>query len=269
MSNSGSSGPQGSWSCRPGRRHDHRVSGGVHPAPSTRRDPVAAQPAAAASAPPAAAEYCAAFRRAFAANLGVDESALAPAANRPRSRPSTMPWPGADDQGGRRPAEGPPRGRHDRRLRAPGRQAARDQGRRQGRRPGSRRRKRRPRAAAKALGMTPAELGARLRAGKSLKDRTRPGVPYATVSGAASQQSRRTSTRRSPRAPSSRPARTGCWTGSSGHWRTAGSRRPSGFGRFAARKPCAVGRFLSGRGRIGPALVRGRASRRPVLGALR
>ena len=43
-------------------------------------DPVAPEPAAAASAPPAAAEYCAAFRRAFASNLGVDESALAPAA---------------------------------------------------------------------------------------------------------------------------------------------------------------------------------------------
>ncbi len=42
--------------------------------------PVAPEPAAAASAQPAAAEYCAAFRRAFASKLGVDESALAPAA---------------------------------------------------------------------------------------------------------------------------------------------------------------------------------------------
>ena len=41
---------------------------------------MAAEPAAAASASPAAGSSCAAFRRAFAANLGVEESALAPAA---------------------------------------------------------------------------------------------------------------------------------------------------------------------------------------------
>ena len=41
-------------------------------------------------------------------------------------------------------------------------------------------------ASAKALGITPAELGARLRAGASLKDlATTAGTPYATVSGAA------------------------------------------------------------------------------------
>ena len=41
-------------------------------------------------------------------------------------------------------------------------------------------------AAAKALGVTPAELGARLRAGASLKDlATTTGIPYATVTAAA------------------------------------------------------------------------------------
>ena len=41
-------------------------------------------------------------------------------------------------------------------------------------------------AAAKALGVTPAELGARLRAGATLKDlATTAGIPYETVSAAA------------------------------------------------------------------------------------
>ena len=48
-----------------------------------RADGVAAPPAIATASPAAATaagEYCADFRRAFAANLGVDEAALAPAA---------------------------------------------------------------------------------------------------------------------------------------------------------------------------------------------
>lgn len=156
-------------------------------APHTARsDPALAAPSAAApAAGTKAAEYCADFRKAFAADLGVDESALAPAAK--KAALSTIDAAvaagemtkaagdrfkarieAADADGcallagriGRIGAAGPAGAAlgvaKDGRI-----------------------------AAAKALAMTPAELGAQLRGGKTLKDvATAKGVPYETVSAA-------------------------------------------------------------------------------------
>ena len=149
-------------------------------------DRVAPEPAAVASAPPAAAEYCAAFRRAFASNLGVDESALAPAAkaaakaaiadavadgrmtkaagDRLTARVEAAAADGCTLLAGKLRALKAASGT------AGGLGVVRDG----------------LTAAAKALGVTPAELGARLRAGASLKDlATTAGTPYETVSAAA------------------------------------------------------------------------------------
>jgi hypothetical protein len=139
-----------------------------------------AAPAAAPAAPAGAAgEYCAEFRRAFAANLGVAESALAPAAkaaavatidaavadgrmtkavgDRLKARIEKADADGCALLAGRLARAGAVIG------------AARDG----------------LSAAADALDMTPAELGAEVRSGKSLKDiAVARGVPYATVSAA-------------------------------------------------------------------------------------
>ena len=156
--------------------------------PAGRSDPV---PAAAATSAPAgakAAEYCADFRRAFAANLGVDVSALAPAAK--AAALATIDAAVAD--GTMQKARGD---RLKARIEAAdadgctllaGRVAAI----RKAAEPGTARAalgvvKNGITAAAKALGMTPAELGAKLRTGGSLKDvATDKGVPYDAVSAA-------------------------------------------------------------------------------------
>jgi hypothetical protein len=134
-----------------------------------------------ATAPAAGAtgEYCAAFRRAFAANLGVEESALAPAAkaaaiatidaavadgrltkavgDRLKTRIEKADADGCALLAGRLARAGAVVG------------AAKDG----------------LTAAADALDMTPAELGAELRSGKSLKDvAAAKNVPYETVSAA-------------------------------------------------------------------------------------
>ena len=70
-------------------------------APDTAAVPAAASPAAAPS------EVCAAFRRAFAANLGVDESALTPAAKAASiATVDAAVAVGQADQGRGRPAQG-------------------------------------------------------------------------------------------------------------------------------------------------------------------
>ena len=139
---------------------------------------------AAAASPKAAAiaEYCAAFRKAFADKLGVQESALAPAAkaaaiatidaavadrtmrkaagDRLKTRIEAADADGCALLAGRIGAA---------RVAAGALGAVRDG----------------ISAAAKALGMTPAELGAQLRAGESLKDVAgAKHVPYETVSAA-------------------------------------------------------------------------------------
>jgi ribosomal protein S20 len=129
------------------------------------------------------AEYCADFRRAFAANLGVDESALAPAAkaaaistidaavasgemtkpvgDRLKARVEAAAGDGCALLAGRIAAV--------RGAVGGGLGVAKDG----------------LTAAATALKMTPAELGAKVRAGASLKDlATVAGVPYATVTAA-------------------------------------------------------------------------------------
>lgn len=144
---------------------------------------------AAATAPPStrpAAASCADFRRAFAAALGVDESALAPAAktaaiatidaavakgtmtkaagDRRKARVERVPADACRILAGRIAAAARAGGRAPR-----GVQVARDG----------------LAAAATALGMTPVELGADLRAGQRLMDvATAHHVPYATVSAA-------------------------------------------------------------------------------------
>ena len=146
--------------------------------------PLAAAPTAAAPVTGGkAAQFCADFRRAFAANLGVDESALAPAAK--AAAISTI---DAAVAAGRMTAAVGDRlkarieaadangcallaGRPAARARAAGAAGAlgvvKDG----------------LAAASHALGMTPAELAAQLRAGHTLKDvATTKGVPYATVS---------------------------------------------------------------------------------------
>jgi ribosomal protein S20 len=153
--------------------------------PSTKRAE-AARAAPSASAPATGArvaEYCADFRKAFAANLGVDESALAPAAkaaaistidtavadgtmtkaagDRIKTRIESADADGCALLAGRlgavRAATGAAVG------------VVRDG----------------LTAAAKALAMTPAELGGRLKAGETLRDvATANGVPFETVSAA-------------------------------------------------------------------------------------
>jgi hypothetical protein len=147
-------------------------------------DPTGPVAAAAPSSPPAgrADEACTDFRRAFAANLGVDESALAPAA-----RAAAISAVNAAVADGRLPAAAADRlkaridradgdgcallaGRLGRVARAAGTTAVTQHA---------------VAAAATALGMTPADLREELRAGRSLEtiagDR---GVPYPTVTGA-------------------------------------------------------------------------------------
>jgi ribosomal protein S20 len=151
--------------------------------PTTSR--AAVEPAVAASASPAAGEYCAAFRRAFAAKLGVDESALASAAR--AAAIAAIADAVADGRMTKTAAD-----RLTARLEAATadgcallagklRAVKAAAGARQGLgavRDGLS-------AAAKALGMTPAELGSRLRSGVSLKDlATAAGTPYDAVSAA-------------------------------------------------------------------------------------
>jgi ribosomal protein S20 len=163
--------------------------------PTTAPDPVvaAASPGAAAAGGRAAA-FCAAFRTAFASNLGVDESALAPAAkaaaistidaavaagtmtkavgDRLTARVESAAADGCALLAGRigaRAAAGGPAGHTG----TPGAAGALGMV------------KAAVTAAAGALGVTPAELGADLRAGQTLGDvATARGVPYATVSAA-------------------------------------------------------------------------------------
>jgi ribosomal protein S20 len=152
----------------------------------------AASASAAGSAAPSAgakaAEYCADFRRAFAADLGVDVSALGPAAK--AAALATIDAAVAD--GTMQKARGD---RLKARIEAAdadgcallaGRVAAiRDAAGPATARAGLGVVKDGITAAAKALGMTPAELGAKLRTGGSLKDvATDKGVPYDTVSAA-------------------------------------------------------------------------------------
>ncbi len=151
-------------------------------APAADRPAAIAEPAAAAPetvAAEAPGEYCAAFRKAFAANLGVDESALAPAAK--KAAIATIDQAVKDGKMKQAAAD---------RLKARIDKADADgckllAGRiaKVGAAVGAV--KDAVTAAADALDMTPAELGAQLKAGKSLKDvATVKGVPYEVVSAA-------------------------------------------------------------------------------------
>ena len=159
------------------------VAAATGPRPTTPGLAAQAAPSAGIPSVAGAAEACAAFRKAFAANLGVDESALSPAAK--AAAISTI---DAAVAAGRIPKD-----RADKlkarvdaasgdgcallagriaRIAAAGKTG-----------PALGVVKDGLTAAAKALGITPAELGASLRGGKSLKDlATAKGVPYATVS---------------------------------------------------------------------------------------
>lgn len=158
-------------------------------APSTKPPTraVAAPSAAVPLAGATAAGYCAEFRKAFAANLGVDESALAPAAK--KAAISSIDAAVADGKitkaaGDRRKARIEAADADACRLLA-GRIGAGAGAGAAGARAALGVAKDGLTAAAKALGMTPAELGAQLRTGKSLKDvATTKGVPYETVSAA-------------------------------------------------------------------------------------
>lgn len=157
---------------------------------TTRLTPAVAAPSAALPVAGAkAAEYCADFRKAFAADLAVDESALAPAAR--KAALSTIDAAVADGRMTTTVGE---------RLKARIEAADANACALLAGRIGSARARAGAGAgagaalgvardgliaAAKALGMTPAELGAQLRNGTSLKEvATAKGVPYATVSGA-------------------------------------------------------------------------------------
>jgi len=142
----------------------------------------------------AAAKRCAEFRKAFAANLGVDESALAPAARKAAISTidaavaaGTMTKEVGDKMKARVEAADADAcsllaGRIGARAGAGG-GAGPGGGAGAGQALGVA--KDGLAAAATALGMTPAELVARLRAGDSLKDvASAKGVPYATVSAA-------------------------------------------------------------------------------------
>ena len=143
---------------------------------SSGRDAAAALPSATPGAP---GEYCAVFRRAFAANLGVEESALAPAAR--AASLATIDVAVADGRMTKATGD---------RLKARIEKADADgcsllAGRlaRAGAVVGVA--KDGLKAAAAALDMTPAEMGAALRSGKSLKDvAASKGVPYETVAAA-------------------------------------------------------------------------------------
>lgn len=152
--------------------------------PATRRDPAVVEPAAAASAAPAAGEYCADFRRELASRLGVDESALAPAAR--AAAVAAIADAVADGRmtkaaGDRLTARLEAATADGCALLAGKLRALKAAGAGQGLgvvRDGMS-------AAAKVLTITPAELGARLRAGASLKDlATAAGTPYPTLSAA-------------------------------------------------------------------------------------
>ena len=148
-------------------------------APATPAPVVAAAPSAPTAAAATAGEYCKDFRAAFAANLGVSEAEMTAAAR--KAAISTIDKAVADGDmtkaaGDRRkaridaaPADGCAvlAGLRAKAAKALG--VVKDG----------------LVAAADALKMTPAELRADLRAGKSLKDvATAQNVPYATVSGA-------------------------------------------------------------------------------------
>jgi len=162
-------------------------------APQINTPPRAAEPAVDARPRPdaeAAAKRCADFRKAFAANLSVDESALAPAAK--KAAISMIDAAIADgkmtkEAGEKLKARVEAADADACRLLA-GRFGAARAG--AGAGPGFRAAlgvvKDGLEAAAKALGMTTAELGAKLRSGDTLKEvATAKGVPYATVSAAA------------------------------------------------------------------------------------
>ena len=157
----------------------------MQPAPPSSADVVAAPTASATPAAAKAAEYCDDFRRAFAAALGVDESALVPAAKTAALATidaavadGTMPKVRADRLKARiEAADGDGcamlAGRIGAIRRAAGAGTVREalgvvkDG---------------VTAAATALGMTPAELGARLKAGDSLKViATDKSVPFDAV----------------------------------------------------------------------------------------
>jgi hypothetical protein len=148
-------------------------------APTRATTDLAAPPAAAPPAADAAGEYCAAFRKAFAANLGVDEAALVPAAK--QAAIATIDQ--AVKDGKIKPAVGD-------RLKARIDKADTDGCTLLAGRLGKAQAvvgavKDAVTAAAGALHITPAELGAQLKAGKSLKDvATAKGVPYEDVSAA-------------------------------------------------------------------------------------
>ena len=151
-------------------------------APTADRPASVAEPAVVAPAPDAAeapGEYCAAFRKAFAANLGVEESALAPAAK--QAAIATIDQAVKDGKMKQAVAD---------RLKARIDKADADGCKFLAGRVGKVQAavgavKDAVTAAADALHITPAELGAQLKAGKSLKDvATDKGVPYAEVSAA-------------------------------------------------------------------------------------
>jgi len=157
-----------------------------------RAEGVAAPPAIATAPPPAAAaagEYCADFRRAFAANLGVGEAALAPAAKAAAISAidaavadGTMTKAAGDRLTARiKAATGDGCALLAGRLKA----AKAAVGAAAGAGKGLGIMKDGLTAAAKALGLTPAELGARLRGGETLKDvATATGTSYEAVSAA-------------------------------------------------------------------------------------
>ena len=161
-----------------------RTSGGAGPVPAAAASP---DPARAA----AVAEYCAAFRKAFASALGVDESALAPAAKSAAIATidgavteGKLPQAAADRLKARIEAAAGDgcallAGRVGRIAAAAGRPAAGGAGAALGVvKDGLT-------AAATALGVTPAELGADLRGGKTLKTvATDKNVPYDKVTTA-------------------------------------------------------------------------------------
>lgn len=165
------------------------VAAGTLPRATGPADAVVAAPSAAAPAAAARiAKYCADFRRAFAANLGVEESALAPAAKQAAIATvdaavasGELPKAAGDRLKARIEAAGADgcallAGRIGARKVAGAAGAARSLGVvRDG-----------VTAAAKALGITPAELGSELRTGKTLKEIAETkGLAYAAVSAAA------------------------------------------------------------------------------------
>jgi ribosomal protein S20 len=157
--------------------------------------PTAAPPAVASASPgvATAGEYCADFRRAFAANLGVDESALAPAAKKAAISAigaavadGTMTKAAGDRLTARiQAATGDGCALLAGKLRAATAALGGGTGAAAGAAKGLGVVKDGLMAAAKALGLTPAELGARLRGGETLKDvATATSTSYEAVSAA-------------------------------------------------------------------------------------